>query len=244
VKLADGTWRVFAVAQSLWNVPGWGSTGAAESTGVPPGGGSGGFIDPTTGIAFIDPSGGGEPVEVCGYGTTYSLVTPRMAWVEEVIADDVTPCFTSEGRWDPGDACTPFPMQIDQAVGTWAEGCAGAVGGEPQCGELEGGTASTSGGPAESSSGPEPGSDTSAGTSTGGDGNPSTGTNPSSSSSAPPTTSNGDDGSDTDDPGAAPADEGCGCTQEPRLGGDGLAFAVLLLVASTRRRRAWHPAPP
>jgi MYXO-CTERM domain-containing protein len=251
VKLADGTWRVLGVAQSLWNVPGfpWGSSGDADegSAGSLTDAGSGfidsttgggdptgsNFIDPTTGVAFIDPTGSGEPMDVCGYGTTYTLVTPRMEWVEQIVGADVTPCFTTGGGWDPGEACTPFPTQIDQAVGTWAEGCVGAVGGEPQCGELPSDTESgTSTDGVESSSGPGPDPNTDSDTS------PSTSdttANPSTTSATSPTT-NGAETSDTDDPGAAGGEDGCGCRHDAAPPPAGLALALLALLGARRRR--------
>lgn len=251
VKLADGTWRVVAVAQSLWNVPGypWGS-GGVDDTGVDPTTGvafidpttGGSFIDPTSGVAFIDPTATSEPVDVCGYGTTYTLVTPRMDWVEGIVGEDVTPCFATDGSWDPNDACTPFPMQLDQSIGTWAEGCAGELGGEPQCGELGGSSGSESGsGTAgsstggSSSSGPGPDPETDGGpssTSTDGTSSPTTTT-----TTTPIPGTSGSESSDSDDPGAAGDDKGCGCRHD---GGrpSWAAFAVLALVVGRRRARS------
>ena len=249
VQLADGTWRVFGVAQSLWNVPGynWGSS-SGEDTGV-----GGGFVDPdsggatATGVMFIDPTGGGEPMDVCGYGTTYTLVTPRMEWVEGIVGEDVTPCFTTDGTWDPGDACTPFPMQIDEPVGTWAEGCAGELGGEAQCGELPAGTGTDSGSGSgsggstvgqESSSGPGPDPQTDSGV-------PSTSTEgptDGSTTTPIPVSASGSESSATDDPGAAAPDDGCGCRHDRRGTPIGFAFALLVLLVA-RRGSSSHQRP-
>jgi MYXO-CTERM domain-containing protein len=251
VQLADGTWRVFGVAQSLWNVPGynWGSSsGEPETTGV----GGGGFIDPTTtsggstsssfidpssGVAFIDPTMGGEPMDVCGYGTTYSLVTPRMDWVEAQIGEDVTPCFTTDGTWDPNEACTPFPMQIDQSVGTWATGCASKLGGEPQCGELPAGT--STGSSSSTTSAEESSSGSESSTSSSGSSSSTTDTGPQVSATSPSSSSTGGGGetSDTEDPGAVDEPDGCGCRHDATPSRAGWAALVLLLGVRRRRRR-------
>ena len=167
IQLADGSWRVFGVAQSAFSGPGAPFGGGGFIGDPTTGGGSattdgGGFIDPTTdGGGFIDPTtdGGGfidptddggfidptsdddgDPITICGWGTTYTLVAPQMAWVESVIGEDVSACFSADGEWDPGPGCAEFPMQLDQSVGTWANGCAGELGGAPQCGALTGGS--------------------------------------------------------------------------------------------------------
>lgn len=152
IQLEDGTWRVFGVAQSAFSGPGapFGGGGFIDP-GTSDGGGGfidpsttddGGFIEPPTDDGnFIDPSADdGEPIDVCGWGTTYSLIAPQMAWVESVIGEDVSACFTTDGAWDPGPGCAEFPMQLDQSVGTWANGCAGELGGAPQCGSIGGGS--------------------------------------------------------------------------------------------------------
>lgn len=206
VQLDDGSWRVFAVAQSWNNVPGdpndaGTSTGGSATTSggqssstddgggqsrtTDDGGGSigattladdgggaistsdggGGFIDPTGSddVGFIVPDDGGDGfVDTCGHGTTYSLIAPQMAWIEDVIGEDTSACFTPDGAWDPGPACTPFPLQLDQSVGTWANGCVGALGGEPQCGELGPVGGSTDDGASTEDTGPGDG-DTSSG---------------------------------------------------------------------------------
>jgi hypothetical protein len=250
VQLADGSWRVVGVAQSLWNVPGydWGSSSGGEPETMGVGGGfvdpatsSGGstsssFIDPSSGGAFIDPTMGGEPMDVCGFGTTYTLVTPRMDWVESVIGEDVTACFTTDGTWDPNQACTPFPMQIDQSMGTWATGCASELGGEPQCGELSGGTStgsSSSTTAEESSTGPDPSAGSESSTSSGS----SSSSGPQATATSPSSSSGGDaETSDTEDPGAGGEPDGCGCRHDVMPSRAGWA-ALLVLLGLRRRRR-------
>ncbi len=118
VQLDDGTWRLVGIAQSIFFPP--------DSEPFP---------DPTTGGSDTAPDTNvGEEYEVCGYGSTYSMIASQMAWIEEVVGSDVSPCFTASGDWDPGPDCTPFPTQLGESVGVWATGCAGELGGVPQCG--------------------------------------------------------------------------------------------------------------
>jgi|GEM_PF-1306813 len=202
----------------------------------------GGFIEPPTDDgSFIDPSAdGGEPIDVCGWGTTYSLIAPQMAWVESVIGEDVSACFSTDGEWDPGPGCAEFPMQLDQSVGAWANGCAGEIGGEPQCGALNGssdtGTSTDTGavtdtGQATDEGGPSddtglPADDTGA---------------PGDEGSPPPLSDDGTAGDDSDGSSDAGAmedgDGGCSC----RTGDDeppNAALVLLALVGLARRRRA------
>ncbi|MBV1861159.1 MAG: S1 family peptidase [Nannocystaceae bacterium] len=69
----------------------------------------------------------------CGTGTTYSLFADRLAWVEHVTRNDVTPCFTSSGQWDPDPQCGALPLQPGHGHGAWKDGCRGPVGGERLC---------------------------------------------------------------------------------------------------------------
>lgn len=103
IQLADGTWRLFGVAETLFD------------PGVVP---------------ELDP---GEENGSCGTGTTYSLFADRLAWIEVVTGSDVTPCFTSSGQWDDGPRCGAFPLQPGHGHGTWAQSCKGPVGGELLC---------------------------------------------------------------------------------------------------------------
>lgn len=255
VRLADGSWRVFGVAQSWNNVPGdpydegTSSGGAASSTGLNPDGptataGSesvgGGFIDPTDdGVGFIAPDDDGDEfVDVCGHGTTYSLVAPQMQWIEDVIGEDTSPCFTASGRWDPSPACTPFPMQIDQSVGSWDNGCIGQLGGEPQCGELDpvtgsSGTQGTSGLDDSTGAAPDDG--------TAGEGSTSdSGRVPADEGegTAPPATQSG--GAHTDgetDPAVDDDDDpGCSCRQQNRRPPAALWGLGVLGLFGRRRR--------
>ncbi len=251
MQLADGSWRLVGIAQSLYvppdEVPA-GETSTGGTTGSTTGGTSTGTGGTSTGSSFIDPTNGGAPFAVCGPGTTYTLIAPQMAWLEQVMELDASACFTPTGDWDPGPACTPFPMQLDQSVGTWADGCAGALGGEPQCGELV---------PApEGSTGEDPDTD---GTTTGGEGTETTsGTEGGSTGSTtdgppPPDASTGDalaPGS-TSTGGDAEADagerdaSGCGCTSSEDAGALPMLMG-LFFVGRRRRRRSpkrFHSAP-
>lgn len=103
IQLSDGTWRLFGVAETLFD------------PGVVP-----------------EPIPGDED-GACGTGTTYSLLADRLTWIEFVTGSDVTPCFTSSGHWDRGPQCGAFPLQPGHGYGTWAQNCKGPVGGELSC---------------------------------------------------------------------------------------------------------------
>jgi len=109
IQLADGTWRQFGVAESLFTPP------------------------------YEPPKDEGDGQ--CGYGTTYTLLAPRLGWVESLVGD-VTPCLETYGSWDPLAECPDFPLQPAHGHGTWQDACLGPVGGEPRCEPIEGGTSS------------------------------------------------------------------------------------------------------
>ncbi|MEM6291002.1 MAG: trypsin-like serine protease [Myxococcota bacterium] len=247
LQLADGSWRLVGIAQSLFVPPdfdpgatGTGSTSSTSSTGggeSSTGGGSSG------GASFIvDPTNGGGVQPVCGPGTTYTMIAPQMAWIESVMGVDASSCFTADGVWDPGPACTPFPTQLHESVGTWATGCAGELGGEPQCGRLgpESG-ASTGDAPEDTDDGSSSGGAPPPGT-TGGDlpePDGTTGTTGGTTETPPvdpASTSSGETGADDEAP-ADGGDPGCGCSN----GGDPGGFALLLLLPWMRRRVTRRP---
>ncbi len=227
IQLADGTWRLFGVAQSLFDASSVDAAASASPTGI------GGFVDPTSGSSgggFIDPSAGGEEFPVCGTGTTYSLVAPQMAWIEEIVGSDVSPCFTADGAWDPNDECMPFPLEPQLGAGDWAQGCVGPVGGSPQC-ELLG----TSTGTPNSETGTSTGTGTGTPETGSSSGAPPAGTGAATTDALPPATDSGDsDGA----PGATPGDSGCGCSTGSTPWASALAFVVLGL--GWTRRRAQH----
>lgn len=172
----------------------------------------------------------------CGAGTRYTMIAPQMPWIEQVTNLDISPCFAADGSWDPNPTCTPFPMQIDQSDGSWPRGCAGELGGAPQCGALPSGTTSststTDAGDSSSEGGDGPDDlDT---TSTSGAGADST-------TSADTGTTSGDVPQTTTEQGTSGApstndDESSGCAFTSTRG-SGSAAGLLLLVAALRRRR-------
>ena len=167
----------------------------------------------------------------CGGGTTYTLITPEMAWVEEVTSTDLTPCFDATGEWDPTDACTPFPTDIAQSIGDWGRGCGGALGGDPQCGELPE--------PPGTTMAPDDGGDSSSG------GASSSSTSTTGPSPPPPTPTTepevgGTSGGETSGGAGDTNDGGCGC----RHRGSSLRDRVLgpgLVVRGHRARKSPRP---
>lgn len=254
MQLADGSWRLVGVAQSLFVPdfePGGTSTGGTTTGGTTTGGtttdtGSSGASSSTGSSFIVDPTGGGDSQPFCGAGTTYTLVAPQMAWAEQVMKLDASPCFTASGDWDPGTACTPFPMELDQSVGSWADGCAGELGGEPQCGKLEpdpeGSTGTdtetsgttTGGDEPETASGPTDSTTVSSGASTTSDSPPP---GDSTSDTPPLGTSSGATEGDTDDTAGQLDESGCGCRSKGNAGVIPMLFG-LIVVGRRRRRRS------
>jgi len=182
IQLSDGTWRLFGVAEALF--------------------------DPKT----VPEIPAGDDDGICGTGTTYSLLADRLTWIEHVIGDDVTPCFSSAGQWDPGPQCGVLPLQPGHGHGTWAQGCAPGppTPSPPDDGSTtEGGAGSESGsssGSAETSSGDTP---------------PTTGAPPNEPPKEEP----------TDPPSARLVDRSCSLGAER---GGWLLFALLLLFVPRR----------
>jgi hypothetical protein len=63
---------------------------------------------------------------VCGEGGHYNLVASHAAWIEEVAALDVTPCYDAATQvWHPTAACGGFPLKPDTSgEGVWSNDCA------------------------------------------------------------------------------------------------------------------------
>jgi hypothetical protein len=201
MQLADGSWRLVGVAQSLFFPPG---------------------INP------FDPETDGELPPLCGHGTTYGLIAPQMGWLESLTKVDMSPCFTPEGEWDEGPMCTPFPMQIHETVGSWANGCQGALGGELQCEGLVPPPEGSTGEAPDSTSGSDTsGSNTQTGGSTG-----SASAGRDGDDAAPVGTSS--DGTEGDTAAGEAGGSGCGC----RSSGNARALPISLgLFLLGRRRR-------
>ncbi|MEM9453094.1 MAG: trypsin-like serine protease [Myxococcota bacterium] len=185
--------------------------------------------------ARIHPDAPDEP-PWCLYGVIYTGIWNEMDWFESDSGYDLTPCHDPDGTWNPGVACTGFPLE-PQADALWGDGCAAQ--GRSREGlscapDLPGGTGTTGETGDPDDTGSEAGQDTTAGeASTGGfeSGN-STGPGPVASTGLPGSTgdaSTGDPGQD------GPAAEGCGCRRTPP--GPSGTLAMLLLMLGWRRRR-------
>jgi len=59
----------------------------------------------------------------CGGGGYYSMMHISMAWIEEQVGIDITPCHDADGTWAPGPGCDEFPMDPAGAGGNWNDGC-------------------------------------------------------------------------------------------------------------------------
>lgn len=69
----------------------------------------------------------------CGGGGSYSMMHIGMPWIEgELAAEgiDITPCFDSDGNWQPTMDCFGFPRDPSPGYGSWTNYCdSGPVGG-------------------------------------------------------------------------------------------------------------------
>ncbi|MEE9386851.1 MAG: trypsin-like serine protease [Nannocystaceae bacterium] len=81
-------------------------------------------------------SGKGAGGSVCASSTTFSLVWDAIPTIEQDEGIDVTPCFDTDGTWNPGEECTEFPTDPGNAGGTWPACNVGPVTGPiTTCGE-------------------------------------------------------------------------------------------------------------
>lgn len=61
--------------------------------------------------------------EGCGTGGgIYVLIHAHMQWIEQASGIDITPCFDSDGSWNPTAECGNFSMD-PLATGSWSNGC-------------------------------------------------------------------------------------------------------------------------
>ena len=56
--------------------------------------------------------------------STYTSVPYHVAWAEQISGVDLTPCHDANG-WNPTSACTGFPTNPGDGVGSWATLCQG-----------------------------------------------------------------------------------------------------------------------
>lgn len=62
----------------------------------------------------------------CGGGGSYSMMHIGMPWIEgELAAEqiDLTPCFDSDGNWQPTMGCFGFPRDPSPGYGSWTNYC-------------------------------------------------------------------------------------------------------------------------
>jgi len=59
----------------------------------------------------------------CASYGTWSLIHPYVSWVEQQSGLDITPCYDSDGTWNPGPKCTGVPLNPEVSDGTWAKMC-------------------------------------------------------------------------------------------------------------------------
>jgi MYXO-CTERM domain-containing protein len=72
----------------------------------------------------------------CGGGGWYSMMHTGMDWFESTTGVDITPCHDADGTWNPGPACTEFPMDPGTGAGNWPACSAGSVSSwSASCGE-------------------------------------------------------------------------------------------------------------
>ena len=72
----------------------------------------------------------------CGGGGWYSMMHTGMDWFESTTGVDITPCHDADGTWNPGPACTGFPMDPGTGAGSWPACAAGSVSSwSASCGE-------------------------------------------------------------------------------------------------------------
>ncbi len=63
----------------------------------------------------------------CGGGGWYSMMHTGMQWFEDTTGVDLTPCHDADGTWNPGPACTGFPMAPGSGSGSWPSCDAGTL---------------------------------------------------------------------------------------------------------------------
>ncbi|MEE9382780.1 MAG: trypsin-like serine protease [Nannocystaceae bacterium] len=67
--------------------------------------------------------------EECGGQAFYSVMHLGMPWIEgrllEAYDIDITPCFDTDGTWNPGPDCGSFPQDAATGYGDWDNGCSG-----------------------------------------------------------------------------------------------------------------------
>lgn len=154
----------------------------------------------------------------CGTGIQLPVLEEHVAWMEEGLGLDLTPCFDADGTWNPGSECTGFYAgEAELGYGSWVDSCEGTPrsGESDICGEPFGGS-DESGGDGD------------------GDGD---GDGADSSEDASASGGEADGGGETSSSGANASEGSEGGSSGCRVGGDPSPFAPLMLLAFAARRR-------
>ncbi|MEM9452858.1 MAG: trypsin-like serine protease [Myxococcota bacterium] len=180
-----------------------------------------------------------------GEMSAYIPIHHHMAWLEgELAAEgiDLSPCHDSDGRWNPSDECTMFPLDPDVGGGRWATGCEpGALSGpSATCGE-PGGSDETGTSSSDSSGGEPGGGETSTTASHDGTTTAVAGTSRGGVEEPDRTTGVGGDSNTDTGGGGIPAtdgDQGCGCRGPQAPIGDAMLVWIWSGLIVLQRRRA------
>lgn len=179
--------------------------------------------------ARVHPDAPDEP-PFCLYGTVYTGAWNEMYWYEAETGLDLTPCYDTDGNYDPSPACQDFP-EDPRAAAEWTDGCAsqpGTVAYEECPDPVDPDTGDTGD---ETAGVDDTGTTTGAGETTGGD-------ESTSSTGAPSETGDGQDTSSSDESGgqALDADEG-GCSCRSQGGHHGILWLSFLVLGWSRKPR-------
>jgi len=59
----------------------------------------------------------------CAANGTWAYIPYYVPWIEEDSGLDITPCYDSDGTWNPGPNCQGVPTNPEVSGGTWAKMC-------------------------------------------------------------------------------------------------------------------------
>ena len=59
----------------------------------------------------------------CAANGTWAYIPYYVPWIEEDSGLDITPCYDSDGTWNPGPDCQGIPTNPEVSGGTWAKMC-------------------------------------------------------------------------------------------------------------------------
>jgi MYXO-CTERM domain-containing protein len=67
--------------------------------------------------------GAGEPIECGTLPNNTAVISQGLAFIEAESGIDVTPCFDTDGGWEPSFGCAAFPLDPGAGGGNWSAGC-------------------------------------------------------------------------------------------------------------------------